>query len=250
MTAAVPLLITVILASAVEMVEAMTIILATGLTRGWRSTLVGTVLALVVLTAIVAIFGQALANVPINVLRLVVGFLLLCFGLQWLRKSILRATGYVGLHDEKAIYGRNVMALEQAPRTQTTGWDGPAFVVSFKGVFLEGLEVIMIVISFGVPAGHLGLAAAGAGAAALVVGIVGAALARPLAAVPENAMKMGVGLLLASFGAFWMGEGAGIEWPAADAFILVFLGLLGLVTFASIAYLKRGKEPKVQEAAA
>ena len=236
------LLIAVALASAVEMVEAMTIILASGITRSWRSTLEGTAVALAALAAIVAILGPSLVNyVPIDSLRLVVGFLLLIFGLQWLRKAILRASGFKGLHDEAAIYQREVATLSKAPNIMRGQRDGVAFAVSFKGVFLEGLEVVMIVISFGAPAGQLKLAALGAAGAALVVGIAGAALARPLATVPENWMKLGVGLLLTTFGAFWMGEGAGVAWPEADAFILALLGVLGLATFALISLLKRRK---------
>lgn len=240
------LLVAVTLASAVEMVEAMTIILASGITRGWRSTLEGTALALVVLAAIVAVLGPALVNfVPIDLIRLVVGFFLLIFGLQWLCKAILRASGYKALHDETSIYAAETAMLRQAGGKQGSGRDAVAFAVSFKGVFLEGLEVIVIVITFGVSAGHLGYAAAGAAAAALVVGVAGAALAKPLAGVPENWMKLGVGLLLTSFGAFWMGEGVGVEWPAADLFILVMIGIFGVVTFGSIAFLKRSKAQMV-----
>lgn len=186
--------------------------------------------------------------VPINVLWLVVGSLLLVFGLQWLRKAILRASEYKPLHDEAAIYQQEVATLSKAPGRVHGRRDPVAFAVSFKGVLLEGLEVAMIVISFGVPAGRLGLAVVGAAISALVIGLTGAVLARPLAAVPENLPKLGVGLLLATFGAFWMGEGAGVEWPAADGFVLILLGLFALVTCALIGVLKRGSQQSLQQA--
>ncbi|MSQ13926.1 MAG: hypothetical protein EXR47_07350 [Dehalococcoidia bacterium] len=236
------LLVAVITASVVEMVEAMTIILASGITRGWRSTLEGTAVALVALAAIVAVLGPALVNfVPIHLLRVVVGTLLLIFGLQWLRKAVLRASGYKSLHDEAGIYAAEVKALSKAPAVIRGRRDPVAFAVSFKGVFLEGLEVIVIVISFGVPAGHVGIAAAGAVGAALVVGVVGLVLAKPLAGVPENSMKLVVAVMLVTFGAFWMGEGAGIEWPGADLFILVLLALFSVVSFIIIRLMVRAK---------
>jgi uncharacterized membrane protein len=243
------LLVAVITASVVEMVEAMTIILASGITRGWRSTLEGTAAALLALAAIVAVLGPALVNfVPIHLLRVVVGTLLLIFGLQWLRKAVLRASGYKALHDEAAIYEAEVKALSKAPTIVRGRRDPVAFAVSFKGVFLEGLEVIVIVISFGAPAGHVGVAAAGAAGAALVVGAVGAVLAKPLAGVPENSMKLVVAVMLVTFGAFWMGEGAGIAWPGADFFILVLLGVFSVVSLVTIKLLPRAKLVAAQAA--
>lgn len=248
------LLVSVILASAVEMVEAMTIVLASGITRGWRSTFEGVAVALVLLAAIVAVLGPALVNyVPINILRLVVGFLLLIFGLQWLRKAILRASGYKAIHDEALIYQKEVSILSKASRVPgfMRGRRDPlAFTISFKGVFLEGMEVVIIVISFGVPAGQLQVCALGALASVLVVGVIGALTARPLARMPENYMKLGVGLILSIFGTFWMGEGVGIEWPAADAFLFILLGVLALATFALIVYFRRSKRQVVGEARA
>lgn len=241
------LLLTVMAASAVEMVEALTIVLASGTTRGWRSTLEGAGVALLAIGAIVAIFGQALVVlVPIDILRLVIGVLLLVFGLQWLRKAILRASGYKALHDELAIYQHEVSALSIGSGNRGSR-DATAFVVSFKGVFLEGLEVVVIVISFGASSGNLGIAALGAAVAALVSGVAGLALLRPLASVPENAMKMGVSLMLVSFGTFWGGEGAGMEWPGADLFILVLLAIFGLATFIMVFWLKKRKTPLVSE---
>lgn len=243
------LLVSVAIASAVEAVEALTIILASGITHGWRSTFEGAAVAILVLGAIVGILGPALVNyVPINVLRIVVGLLLLIFGLQWLRKAILRATGFKGLHDETAIYQREVNELSQAPGALKGRRDPVAFTISFKGVFLEGMEVVIIVISFGVPAHLLGYSAAAAGAAILVIAAIGAMTAKPLSRMPENYMKLGVGMILTTFGAFWMGEGAGIEWPTGDLFILVLVGVFAIASFGLIAYLKRNKVRAEREA--
>ena len=241
-TTEIVLLITVAVASTIEVVEAMTIILASGITRGWRSTFEGTILAIVLLGAIVAIAGPALVNyVPLNILRIVVGTLLLIFGLQWLYKNILRTAGYKALHDEALIYQKNVANLSKAPGVMKGQRDPVAFVISFKGVFLEGMEIVIIVISFGVPAHQLGPCALAAGAAILVVGTIGAFMTRPLSKVPEEYLKLSVGLILALFGTFWMGEGAGIEWPLSDAFLLVLLAVLLIVTFGLIVYLKKIK---------
>ena len=241
-TTTIVLLITVALASAVEVVEATTIILASGITRGWRSTWEGTILAIIVLAAIVAIAGPALINyVPINVLRLVVGTLLLIFGMQWLYKNILRASGYKALHDESLIYQRNVDNLSQSPGVMRGQRDSVAFVISFKGVFLEGMEIVIIVISFGVPAGQLVPCILAAAAAVVVVGSIGALLTRPLSKVPEEYLKLGVALILSTFGTFWMGEGAGIAWPLSDGFLIVILATLTLITFGIIFYFRKTK---------
>lgn len=219
------------LASAVEMVEALTIILATGITRGWRSTLLGVGAALLALGVLIAVFGPAIVTfVPIDVLRLVIGTLLLLFGLQWLRKAILRAAGLKALHDENAIYTAEVQALASAGAVAQEGIDWPGFTVAFKGVFLEGLEVAFIVVTFGTSAGSLTYATAGALLALVLVFGIGAVAHRPLANVPENTLKLSVGLLLTAFGTFWAGEGVGIEWPGAD---LALVGLL--VLYAAFA---------------
>lgn len=235
-------LLAIILASAVEMVEAMTIVLASGLTRGWRSTLEGAAVALAALAATVAIFGPLLGRIDINVLRLVIGLFLLIFGLQWLRKAILRASGYKAQRDEALIYQTETQMLSKDAGAFKGKRDPVAFTISFKGVFLEGMEVIVIVISFGAPEHRIGLAALGAGIAVLAVGGAGFAIAKPLATVPENTMKLVVAVLLTTFGTFWGGEGAGIEWPLADAFILVLIGLYTVITVAAIAYLKRSHD--------
>lgn len=204
------------LASAVEMVETLTIVLALGVTRGWRAPLQGAVAALVVLVVLVAALGPALEAVPIDLLRLVVGTLLLVFGLQWLRKAILRASGFKPLHDEEAAFAEEVAAARAAGRT-SGGVDRYALVISFKSTLLEGMEVAFIVITLGANQGATGIAAAGAVTALVVVVIVGALVRHPLSRVPENTLKFVVGVMLTSFGTFWAGEGIGIDWPGADA---------------------------------
>jgi uncharacterized membrane protein len=227
------------LASTVEGVEALTIVLAAGVTRGWRSTLIGVGVALVVLAVIAAALGPALTLIPIDALRLVVGALLLVFGLQWLRKAILRASGYKGLHDEAAIYEREVAAARTQGHLVRAGLDWYAFTISFKGVLLEGLEVIFIVVTFGATAHQVPLAALGAAAAVLVVVTVGLIVHEPLTRVPENLLKFVVGLLLTSFGTFWAAEGAGVSWPGSDLAILGILAVLALVSYAYVTVLKR-----------
>jgi uncharacterized membrane protein len=226
-------------ASAVEAVEALTIVLAAGFTRGWRSALEGAGAALLCLVVVVAVFGSALVRyVPINTLRVVVGSLLLVMGLQWLRKAILRASGYKTKHDEDAIYRRQVERLSGIPRTGA-GRDASGFIISFKGVLLEGLEVVMVVLTLGLSSGHLAVAAAAAAAAVLVVAGAGVVVSRQLREVPENAMKLGVGLMLVTFGTFWGGEGAGVRWPGADLALLGLLAFYALLTWASVGRLSR-----------
>lgn len=230
------------LASGVEAVEALTIVLAVGVTREWRSTLIGIGAALLILSAIVAILGPALTLIPIDALRLVVGALLLTFGLQWLRKAILRASGYKPTHDEAAIYERELAAARSGARIMRQGLDWYAFTLSFKGVLLEGLEVIFIVVTFGATAHQVGLAAVGGAAAIVLVTVVGVVVRGPLTRVPENALKYAVGLLLSSFGTFWAAEGAGVSWPGSDAAILGILGALTLVSYAYVLLLRRQRE--------
>jgi uncharacterized membrane protein len=244
------LFITVALASAVEAVEALTIILASGITRGWRSTIEGALLALACLAVIVGVVGTALIQyVPLYVLRMVVGTLLLIFGLQWLTKAILRQTGFKTQHDERDIYYKEVATLSREKGILHGQRDSLAFVVSFKGVLLEGMEVIMIVISFGLAGGsrdQLGIAAFGALIAVGIMSLVGAVVARPLARVPENYMKLGVGNLLTVFGLFWMGEGVGVQWPLGDIFILVLLAIIFVTTLGLVAYFRRVHESELE----
>jgi Ca2+/H+ antiporter, TMEM165/GDT1 family len=223
------LAISTFLASAVEFVEAFTIVLAMGLTRGWRSTLAGAASALVLLGGVAAVSGYALVNwFPKSLLQLVVGSLLLVFGLQWLRKAILRSSGLKALHDEDGTFLEQTKAAQGAAKRTRAGLDGFGFVVSFKGVFLEGLEVIFIVITFGVNAHSMPTAIVGAAIGGATVLVAGVALHKPLARVPENTIKYAVGLLLSTFGTFWAVEGLGlfkhgsasVEWPGGDAAIV------------------------------
>jgi uncharacterized membrane protein len=227
------LVLSAFLASAVEFVEALTIVLAAGVTRGWRSALTGLAAATVALAVIVAALGPALKLVPIDVLRLVVGALLLAFGLQWLRKAILRASGYKALHDEDAIFAEEV----ERARSQAHDWYG--FTLAFKGVLLEGLEVAFIVITFGSTQGSVGLAALGAGIALVLVAGVGIAVRAPLARVPENTMKFAVGVMLTTFGIFWSTEGVGAHWPGDDASLPVVLAFVLLLSFGAVTLLRR-----------
>jgi uncharacterized membrane protein len=227
------------LASAVEMVEALTIVLAVGLSREWRSTLIGVGTALLGLAAIVALLGPALALIPIAALRLVIGTLLLVFGLQWLRKAILRASGYKALHDEEAIFRAELNEAQAAMKVERAGMDWYAYTIAFKGVFLEGLEVVFIVLTFGTSQGSLGLAALGAGLAVAVVGGAGVVVHEPLSRVPENTMKVAVGSLLSTFGIFWAAEGVGVEWPAQDGAILMILAFVVVAALGLAAALRR-----------
>ncbi|MEX0683383.1 MAG: hypothetical protein WD472_07995 [Dehalococcoidia bacterium] len=237
------------LASSVEMVEALTIILAVGVTRGWRSALLGMVTASVALTIIVYALGVSLVNVvPIHGLQVVVGCLLLIFGLQWLRKAVMRSSGLKAKHDEARIYKEEVEQLSPAA-TPIGGIDWTGFVVSFKGVFLEGLEVAFIIITFGAHSGSsLPLASAGAFVALVVVGVVGLIVHRPLTGVPENAIKYAVGIALCAFGTFWGAEGVGIEWTLKEPTIPILAGVYWAAAAAAIYFLtERPALPLVSE---
>jgi uncharacterized membrane protein len=223
------------------MVEALTIVLAMGVTRGWRAALVGTAAALLALAAIVAALGPALTVIPIGALRLVVGALLLVFGLQWLRKAILRASGWRAIRDEQALFEREAEEARTAAHELHAGLDWYGFTVSFKGVLLEGLEVAFIVLTFGSTQGSIPLAAAGAGAAAVLVVIAGIVVRGPLSRVPENTLAYVVGVLLTTFGIFWGAEGAGVAWPGGDAALPGVLAFVLLVSFGYITALRRRK---------
>jgi uncharacterized membrane protein len=237
-------------ASAVEMVEALTIVLAVGITRGWRAPLVGTAAAFVALAAIVGALGPALTFVPIDTLRLVVGGLLLVFGLQWLRKAVLRASGYKALHDEDEIFAREREAARVAGHEEKAGLDWFAFTLSFKGVFLEGLEVAFIVISFGSTKGGVPIAAAAAGAALVLVAVTGVVVRGPLSRVPENALKFAVGTMLTTFGIFWGAEGAGANWPGSDAALLGILAFVAVVSLVLVRVLRYARSTAVAGASA
>ncbi len=236
------------LASAVEMVEALTIVLAVGVTRGWRSALIGVFVALLALTAIISALGPALTIIPIEVLRLVIGLLLLTFGMQWLRKAILRASGYKALHDEELAYRQEIEEARAAGTVVRVGMDWYAFTLSFKGVFLEGLEVAFIVLAFGGSPGGITLATIGAAVALALVGVIGVIVHRPLSRVPENTMKFAVGIMLTTFGAFWGAEGTGVEWPGGELMLLAILAFVLVVSLALIRVL--GSQRKRELAAA
>jgi uncharacterized membrane protein len=242
-TSTVLLILGTFLASAVEMVEAVTIVLGVGVVRGWRSPLIGAGVATIVLAALVAALGPALRVVPIETLRLVVGALLLAFGLQWLRKAILRSSGHVGLRDEDEAFRRHRDEAATAGSEQRAGLDWYSFTVAFKGVLLEGLEVVFIVISFGSAQHRLGLATAGAVAAVVVITLAAVLVRGPLERVPENTIKFAVGLLLTSFGCFWGAEGAGVRWPGDELSLLGVIGFLGLLSFVLVRALRR--QPRV-----
>jgi len=247
---AVGLLLSTLLASGVEFVEALTIVLAMGTAREWRSTLIGTGAALLALTALTAAFGIALVGrFPQTGLMLVVGALQLIFGLQWLRKAILREAGVKAKHDEELAFREETTAARAAGDERKAGLDWFAFVVSFKGVFLEGSEIVFIVITFGLAADNLSLAALGAGLGALIVLTAGVTLHRPLSQVPENTIKFAVGLMLATFGTFFVVEGLGVfrandaalEWPGGDAIIPLLLALW--LAFSAVAVTRLRTQP-------
>jgi uncharacterized membrane protein len=249
------LVVAVFAASLVEMVEALTIVVAAGVSRGWRSALEGAAAAAAVLGVLVVAVGIPLVRyVPIDALRVIVGALLLVLGLSWLRKAILRSSGHKDMHDEDKIYADTVSELDAesgaAPAPATKGRDPLGFAVAFKGVFLEGTEVVLIVISLGAAQHRLGLAALAALAAFVLVAVVGVIVSRQLSEVPENTIKTAVGVMLSSFGVFWVGEGAGVHWPGGDLAIPVLVGFWVVVYFAYTALLRTMVPVPVAEGAA
>jgi uncharacterized membrane protein len=233
------LFLAVFLACAVEAVEATTIVLAAGTARNWRSAMTGVLAGIVVLAVAVAVAGPAISLLPLGVLRLVVGGLLLVFGLQWVRKAILRASGYKALHDEAQIYRTQLAAAREAKATSRFGVsDWYAFTLSFKGVVLEGLEVVFIVLTFGTNQRNVPLAALAAGAAVVVIVIIGVAVRAPLARIPENTLKFIVGIMLTSFGTFWGAEGAGAVWPGADISLLVLVPAIAVFALAIVGIMR------------
>jgi uncharacterized membrane protein len=237
------LAVSVFLACAVEAVEALTIVLAVGTTRSWSSALAGAGAAGLALAVIVAALGPALVALPIDVLRVVIGGLLLTFGLQWLRKAILRSAGLRAKHDELDAYEHEVAAA-RAAGTAPPGFDGYSFTIAFKGVLLEGLEVAFIVLTLGANQHRIGLAAAAAALAIVAVLAAGVLARAPLARVPENTMKLAVGVMLSSFGIFWGAEGAGASWPAGDAALLAIVPAV-LVAALALASLARTRTPRM-----
>jgi Ca2+/H+ antiporter, TMEM165/GDT1 family len=229
-------------ASLVEVVEAFTIVLAVGTLRGWRSAVSGAVAALVVLCLIIALFGPLLGHVPLQGLRLVIGVLLLLFGMGWLRKAILRTAGIIPLHDESAVFASQARAMAGETTQARSNFDWAAGLTAFKAVLLEGLEVVFILIAVGAERGLSWPASLGALAACGLVLSIGLALRRPLAKVPENTLKFAVGVMLSAFGVFWTGEGLGIGWPGQDLvlplFAILFLAA-GLLTAAQLRLMAR-----------
>ncbi len=249
-TSSLVLVLSAFLACAVEAVEALTVVLAVGVTRGFRIALIATAAATASLVALVVVLGPALALIPFGWLRVFVGSLLLVFGLGWLRKAILRASGYKALRDEAALYERqkSVAASDSASAGSGTDWYG--FVLVFKAVFLEGLEVAFIVLTFGTAQGSIRLASLGAALAVSCVAVVGVALHRPLSRVPENAMKFAVGLMISTFGIFWSAEGAGIAWPGEELSIFGVLAFLTATSWGLVVILRKMQSARLANAGA
>jgi uncharacterized membrane protein len=234
------LFLAVFFACVVEAVEALTIVLAAGTSRDWRSAISGVASGIIVLTVVVAVLGPALTMMPLDALRLVVGGLLVIFGLQWLRKAVLRACGLKALRDENACYAMELAAAKAAPAgPRALVGDWYSFTLSFKGVVLEGLEVAFIVVTFGANQRNMPLAVVAAVVALLTVIIAGVAVRAPLSRVPENTMKFAVGVMLTSFGVFWGAEGAGAQWPGADAALLVLVPVVTGFALALVVVLRR-----------
>ena len=223
--AAWPPMLAAFLASLVEFVEALTVVLAVGTVRGWRPALAGTGLALAVLLALVVVLGPALTRIPLDLVQLVVGTLLLLFGMRWLRKAILRAAGVIALHDEEAAFATETASLRRQGRQLSAGMDKVALAAAFKIVMLEGIEVVFIVIAIGAAGRMLLPASVGALAALALVIPLGIVVHRPLARVPENTLKFAVGVLLSAFGTFWAGEGIGVVWPGGDSALPVLIAV-------------------------
>jgi len=240
MTGNAVLFMAVFLACTVEAVEALTIVLAVGVSRGWRSAIQGALAGLLGLALVVAAVGPALSQIPLDALRLVVGGLLLVFGMGWLRKAILRASGYQDLHDEDAIYARQLIASRAAAHSgRFAVHDWYTFTLSFKAVVLEGLEVAFIVITFGSNQSNISLAGLAAATAVVLVVLAGVMVRAPLTRVPENTLKFAVGVLLTSFGTFWAAEGAGIDWPGADAALVAIVTAVVLAAATFTLVLRR-----------
>jgi len=229
------------LGSLVEFVETLTIVLAVGTVRGWRPALLGTGAGIGALAALVAVVGPAIGLIPLFVVQIVVGALLLVFGLRWLRKAVLRAAGIIPLHDEEKIYARETEAMRAVQHSDTPNWwwDTVAVATTFKAMLLEGLEVVFIVIAVGTTGNMLIPASAGAAIAGVLVLLLGVALQRPLARVPENTLKWAVGVLLSAFGVFWLGEGLGAHWPGGDLSILALASALLVGSLAFVALSRR-----------
>lgn len=243
-TMAAPALSAAFLASLVEVVEAFTIVLAVGTVRGWRPALIGTGSALGVLAVLVLLLGSALTQVPLQALQLVIGVLLMLFGLRWLRKAILRSAGFIALHDEDQAFAKETEALRGGGTARHRDW--MAGLTAFKAVMLEGIEVVFIVLAVGAGRGMLWPASLGALAACILVLALGLVLRKPLASVPENTLKFAVGVMISAFGIYWTGEGLGVDWPGAD---LAILGLAALLLISALGLVATFRKSPVETAA-
>ncbi len=232
---AAPAIVASFLASTVEFVEALTIVLAVGIVRGWRPALLGTFLGGALLVVLVLVFGPLLTSVPLHVLQLSIGVLLLLFGMRWLRKAILRAAGIVAYHDENKSFESEERMLKAAGPIRAGLADPIAVATTFKAVVLEGIEVVFIVIAVGAAGGHLVAAGTGAALAGILVVALGIILHRPLARVPENLLKFSVGVLISSFGVFWVGEGLNFYWPGEDLAILAIVSIILIAALISVS---------------
>lgn len=240
-TTAAPAVTTAFLSSLVEAVEALTIVLAVAFVRGWRPAGIGAFVGLALLVLMVLALGPLLERIPLHLLQLVIGVLLLLFGMRWLRKAILRAAGAIPLHDEAIAFATETEELREQARRHETRLDWLAGLASFKAVVLEGLEVVFIVIAVGAGRGLLVAASVGALVACLVVVTAGFFVHRPLAQVPENPLKFAVGVMLSAFGIFWTGEGLGVPWPGEDFAIPAFAALFLMVALAAVALTRRAR---------
>ena len=244
-TTAIPAVTTAFLSSFVEAVEALTIVLAVAVVRGWRPAGIGAFVGLVLLALIVLALGPLLGRFPLPALQLVIGILLLLFGMRWLRKAILRAAGVIALHDEAIAFATEAEELRDQARPHETRLDWLAGLASFKAVVLEGLEVVFIVIAVGAGRGLLGAASLGALAACLVVVALGFILHRPLTRVPENTLKFAVGVVLSAFGVFWIGEGLSVPWPGEDFAIPVFAALFLVVALSAVVFSRGALDQRI-----
>jgi uncharacterized membrane protein len=238
-----PSVIAAFLGSLVEFVEALTIVLAVGTVRGWRPALTGALAGALVLVVLVLLLGPLLGSVPLRPLQFTIGLLLLLFGMRWLRKAILRAAGFIPLHDEAAAFAAEAASMRIAGPVATLRLDPIAVATTFKAVVLEGIEVAFIVIAVGAASHTLMQASLGAAVAGLLVIGFGLLIHRPLARVPENALKFAVGVLISAFGCFWIGEGLGFGWPGGDLSILAMVACLALAGFLSAQFARRFAPP-------
>jgi uncharacterized membrane protein len=233
-------LVSTFLAAAIEVIEMVAIVVAVGVTRSWRVALLGASAGLVLLAVLIGVLGTALRGVPLKPVRLVVGALLLAFGSQWLRKGILLVSrdGWATGIGEQSVD-------EHVP----PGFDWTGFVLSLKGVSLEGLEVAVIVVAFGAASRAIGSAAIGAAASVLIVGALGLASYRLVARIPRRALQLFVGGMLITFGTFWAGEGLSVNWPGAEL-ALLWLGAVyvaaALLLVRAVAAWRREIAPRVE----